>query len=119
MKDYSKLAVWQKAHELTVRTYTITAEFPASETYGLTAQIRRASVSIPSNIAEGCGREGDAELRRFLLIAQGSASELQYQFHLARDLGFLTDIEYTIVDACVDEVRKMLTSLIQKLIANS
>jgi len=79
VKDFRKLAVWEKAHRLTLDMYKATASFPKDELYGLTSQVRRASISIPANIAEGCGRNGDVELARFLQIAMGSASELEYQ----------------------------------------
>ena len=78
MKDFRRLVVWQKAHLLTVAVYEAIAGFPKDELYGLTSQIRRACVSIPANIAEGCGRDGEAEFGRFLQIAQGPASELEY-----------------------------------------
>ena len=86
MKDFRQLKVWQRAHQLTLDIYKTTASFPRSEAYGLTPQIRRAAVSIPSNLAEGCGRNGDAELARFCSIVSGSASELENQILLARDL---------------------------------
>lgn len=114
MRDFKKLAVWEKAHLLTVAVYKVTTAFPKEEIYGLTSQIRRAAASIPANIAEGCGREGDAEFGRFLKIAAGSASELKYQFMLARELEFLNSIDYKILDNQVDEVMKMLTALTQK-----
>jgi four helix bundle protein len=88
MQDFKKLLVWKKAHELTLGLYGLTATFPRDETYGLTSQIRRAVSSIPANIAEGCGREGNVELTRFLFIAMGSASELEYHLLLARDLKY-------------------------------
>ncbi|MCW5853511.1 MAG: four helix bundle protein, partial [Anaerolineae bacterium] len=91
MRDFRKLQVWVKAHQLTLNTYKVTRPFPKEELYGLTSQIRRASASIPANIAEGCGRQGAAELTRFLNIALGSASELEYHFILAHDLGFIPD----------------------------
>src|ERR1017187_11021165 len=81
-----QLKVWQKAHQLTLAVYQITAPFPRSELYGLTSQLRRSCASIPANLAEGCGRNGDAELARFCSIAMGSASELEYHLLLARDL---------------------------------
>ena len=115
MKDFTKLNVWQKAHLLTLRTYKATAQFPHNELYGLTSQIRRACVSIPANIAEGCGREGEAEFGRFLQIAVGSASELKYHFFLAFELKFLNDQEYELLDNHVSEVKRMLTALIKKL----
>ena len=86
MKDFRELKVWRKAHELTLAVYQITASFPREELYGLTAQLRRASSSIAANLAEGCGRNGDAELARFCSMAMGSASELEYHLLLARDL---------------------------------
>jgi four helix bundle protein len=89
MKDFRQLKVWEKSHELALAIYHITAAFPREETYGLASQIRRAASSIPSNIAEGCGRNGDAELARFCIIARGSASELEYQLLLGRDLKLL------------------------------
>jgi four helix bundle protein len=84
MKDFRQLKVWQKSHQLTLALYKLTASFPREETYGLTAQIRRASSSISANLAEGCGRNGDAELARYCSIASGSASELEYHLLLAR-----------------------------------
>jgi four helix bundle protein len=86
MKDFRELQVWRKAHELTLAVYQITASFPREELYGLTAQLRRAGSSIAANLAEGCGRNGDAELARFCSMAMGSASELEYHLLLARDL---------------------------------
>jgi len=86
VKDFRELQVWRKAHELTLAVYQITASFPREELYGLTAQLRRAGSSIAANLAEGCGRNGDAELARFCSIAMGSASELEYHLLLARDL---------------------------------
>jgi four helix bundle protein len=83
--------------------------------YGLTSQIRRASASIPANIAEGCGRDGDSELARFLQIAMGSASELEYHLLLAHDLGFLNDAIYALLDRDTVEVKRMLATFIQRL----
>lgn len=84
MKDFKKLIVWKKAHEMTLNIYRTTKSFPKDEVYGLTSQLRRAASSIPANIAEGCGRNSDAELARFLQIAAGSASEVEYHLLLAR-----------------------------------
>ncbi len=107
MKDFRKLKVWERAHKLVLAFYQTTASFPRDETYGLTAQIRRSASSIPSNIAEGCGRDGDPALARFCLIARGSASELEYQILLAHDLKFILlgryeelSLEVTEVKAC-------------------
>ena len=118
MKNFSELQVWRKAHRLTLDVYKITAGFPREEVYGLTSQIRRACSSIPANLAEGCGRDGDAELARFCFIAMGSASELQYHLLLARDLNFLELHDYERVLESVIELKKMLAGLIQKLRAD-
>jgi four helix bundle protein len=115
MKDFMTLKVWEKSHRLTLAVYKATAVFPKEELYGLTGQIRRACASIPANIAEGCGRGGDAELARFLQIAMGSASELEYHLLLAHDLGCLLDTDYQHLSADTTEVKQMLTSFIQKL----
>jgi four helix bundle protein len=119
MRDFRRLQVWRKAHELTLKVYQLTSGFPKDELYGLTGQIRRASASIPANIAEGCGREGDSELRRFLQIAMGSASELEYHLLLAHDLGFIAEGDYRVIDQDVTEVKRMLTGFIQRLKADS
>ncbi len=115
MKSFRDLEVWLKAHHLTVEVYRVTQAFPRDELYGLTGQIRRSCASIPANIAEGCGRTGDAELARFLQIAMGSASELEYHILLARDLSLLTDATYERLTGDVIEVKRMLASLIKKL----
>jgi four helix bundle protein len=94
MKDFRQLKVWEEAHQLVLAIYAATAGFPSEERFGLTFQIRRASASIPTNIAEGCGRVGDGEFQRFLQIAMGSVSEVDYQLLLARDLGFVNGRKY-------------------------
>jgi len=99
--------------------YIPSARFPREETYGPTAQIRRAACSIPSNIAEGCGRDGDAELARFCVIARGSATELEYQLLLARDLKLLQPDDYEQLSQQTIEIKRMLTVLVQKLTAES
>src|SRR5713226_5621353 len=91
MRDFRELKVWEKAHGLTLAVYTATARFPKEELYGLTTQIRRSCASIPANLAEGCCRSGDVEFARFLQIAMGSASELEYHVLLAHDLKILGD----------------------------
>lgn len=115
MKDFRKLQVWEKSHRLTLDLYKATAAFPNTELYGLTSQARRACSSIPANIAEGCGRNGDAELARFLEIAMGSASELEYHLLLAHDLGFLGQPEYQQLNDSTTEVKRMLATLIKTL----
>lgn len=118
MRDFKKLAVWEKAHQLALSVYKETTSFPKDELYGLTAQMRRSASSVPTNIAEGCGREGSAELVRFLNIALGSASELEYQLLLAHDLGYLAAPAYARHEGAVVEVKRMLTGFITKLKAD-
>ncbi len=109
------MLVWDKAHALTLELYRLTRMFPKEELYGITSQIRRAAASIGANLAEGCGRQGDGEFGRFLLIAMGSASELSYHLLLARDLHLIKEPEYVRLNRDLTEVRKMLTSLTQKV----
>jgi len=115
MRDFRTLQVWEKSHALTLQVYHITGSFPRDERYGLASQLRRAAASIPANIAEGCGRDGDAELNRFLQIAAGSASEAEYHLLLAHDLGYLDDASYTPLAQNVQEVKQMLASLIKRV----
>jgi len=115
MQDFKRLKVWQRSHQLTLALYRATAAFPKEETYGLTSQIRRAASSIPGNISEGCGREGGAELARFLQMAMGSASELEYHVLLARELGLLTSKDYRQLTNEVVEIKRRLAALIRKL----
>ena len=115
LRGFRELKVWQKAHYLTLAVCKATTTFPRDELYGLTSQIRRSSASVPANIAEGCGRNGDAELARFLQIAMGSASELEYHLLLARDLGFLDESRYESLASEVTQVKRMLTSFILRL----
>lgn len=118
MKDFRKLQVWQKSHQLTLELYALTRSFPHDELYGLTAQIRRASSSIPANLAEGCGRNGDAELARFCIIAGGSASELEYHLLLAHDLKLIQPNVYQSLTQQTSEIKRMLTGFVQKLTAD-
>jgi four helix bundle protein len=115
MKDFRSLKVWEKSHELTLKIYKATDGFPKHELYGVTSQIRRAAVSVPTNIAEGSGKDSDGELKRFFLIAMGSASELEYLLILARDLNYLTDEAYQEMQTQLIEIRKMLNAFIQRL----
>ena len=115
MQDFRQLKVWAKSHALVMVVYATTQRLPKDEIYGLTSQIRRAAVSIPANIAEGCGKEGDIEFRRYLLIAMGSASELEYLLMLAHDLKYLEDANYQSLHESVIEIRRMLNSFIMKL----
>ena len=115
MKDFRTLSVWRKSHELTLLAYRHTGTFPREELFGLTSQIRRASSSIPANIAEGCGRGSDGDFSRFLQIAFGSTSELDYHLLLAKDLQLLNDENYTELYERVFELKRMLASLIRKV----
>ena len=118
MKDFRELKVWQKAHELTLAVYRVTAAFPREEQYGLTSQIRRACSSIAANLAEGCGRNGDAEFARYCSIAMGSASELQYHLLLAKDLNLIKPAGYEELAPRATELKRMLTAFMQKLRAD-
>jgi len=115
MRNFKDLKVWEKAHRLTLDLYRTTRSFPQNELYGLTSQIRRASCSIGANLAEGCGRLSDPEMGRFLQIAMGSASELDYHLLLAKDLALLRPADYDRLSVNLAEVRRMLTSLIQRV----
>lgn len=115
MQSFRNLKVWEKAHVLTLDVYKSSKGFPRDEQYGLTSQMRRSSASIGANIAEGCCRKGDSELGRFLQIAMGSASELEYHLLLARDLEVMKSMDYQRLSSGVIEVKRMLASLIHKL----
>ncbi len=115
MGDYRQLQVWSKSHALVLRVYAATATFPREEQFGLTTQIRRAATSIPANIAEGAGRNGDAEMARFLRIALGSANELEYEFVLARDLTYLDAETHRALAGDLDEIKRMLAPLEARL----
>ena len=114
-QDFHDLTVWQRAIDLTVCIYKLTQRFPKEETYGLTSQLRRASVSVASNIAEGRGRLNPAEFRQFLGIALGSAFEIQTQLLVARKLDMGNEKAINEAMALCDEISKMLTAFIQKL----
>jgi four helix bundle protein len=115
VENFKDLKVWYKAHDLTLAIYKITRKFPEEEVYGLTSQILRAAASIGANIAEGCGRRSDPEMNRFIHIARGSASELEYHLLLSKDLGFISADEFRDLEAKILEVQRMLASLSQRL----
>ncbi len=115
MQDFRKLLVWKKSHTVALSIYRATSTFPEPERYGLTSQMRRAAFSIPANIAEGCGRAGSNELRQYLHVSVGSASELDYFLLFAHDLGFLAPAQYSTLGAKVNEVKLMLAGLIRKI----
>lgn len=112
MRNYQDLHVWTKAHSLTLDLYRVSRAFPKEEIYGVTSQLRRAVMSIGSNLAEGCGRRTSSELARFVRIAMGSASELDYDLLVCRDLGYLKNEDFTRLSKDLIEVRKMLTSFL-------
>ncbi len=115
MQSFRNLKVWEKAHAVTLDIYKTSRAFPKEELYGLTSQMRRASASVGANIAEGSCRKGDAEFGRFLHIAIGSASELEYHLLLAHDLRLLSLVDYERLVGGVVEVKRMLVSLIRSM----
>lgn len=119
MQNYRNLKVWEKSHQVVLTIYNITNNFPTEEKYELISQMRRSASSIPANIAEGSVRGSDADFARFLHIALGSASELSYHLLLAKDLGFMSQSDYTSITRNVDEVGRMLNGFIKKLKAKS
>jgi len=119
MRDFKGLTVWQRAHRLTVNVYRATDAFPSRERFSLVDQIRRASISIPANIAEGCGRRSQRDFARFLQVSVGSANELEYHLLLAHELGYLETASQTVLNTDLSEVRRMLSSLIRKVTSDS
>lgn len=115
MKDYKKLKVWGNAHTLVRELYYATAKFPKDELFRVSSQLRRAAVSIPTNIAEGCGRGSDADFRRFLQIAFGSANETEYLILLAYDLNYFDKTMYIEFDNSIKEVKRMIAGMIKRL----
>lgn len=115
MKDFRELTVWQKAHSVTLEVYRHSNSFPQEERYGLTSQLRRAVLSIPMNIAEGCGRRTDKDFAYFLQIAFGSANETEYALLLSKELGYLEEVYYSELQIALEEVKRMLASLITKV----
>jgi four helix bundle protein len=115
MGDFKQLVVWQRGHALSLAVYAATRRFPEAERYGVIAQLRRTAASVANNIAEGTGRQGDTEFARFLQIARGSASELESQLLLSRDLGYITPDVWRSLDQATKEVSRMLNRLIRSL----
>jgi len=115
LKNYKELKVWQKSYQLCLAIYRITKGFPKEEKYGLTSQIRRAAVSVPSNIAEGYGRKTTQEYIRFLYIAYGSNCELETQLLLSGDLGYIETGKLEMLFEGIGEVERMLKALIKSL----
>jgi four helix bundle protein len=119
MRDFQQLEFWQRIHKLTLQVYKITKSFPKEEVYGLISQMRRSASSIPTNIAEGCGRNSSTELKRFVVIAAGSTSELQYQFILSKDLGYIPDPVFKELLSEISQIRKMIYSYCERLSTDS
>ena len=115
MQDFRDLKVWQKSHQLTLQIYQHSHNFTKEGLYGITSQIRRASSSIPTNIAEGCGREGGRDFARFLLIAMGSATEVVFLILLCKDIQLLSPQIYEDLQIETTQIKKMLASFIKKL----
>ena len=111
VESYKNLIVWQKAMDLVTAVYRITANFPREEIYGLSSQIKRAAVSIPSNIAEGSRRSSKKDFRNFLLVAFGSGSELETQLEIAKRLSFVTPNDSALAENLLSEVMKMINKL--------
>jgi four helix bundle protein len=115
MKVYQNIKVWEKSHKLTLAVYAATASFPSQERYGLTSQLRRSAASTPANIAEGCGRNGAAELARFMDMSMGSANELEYHLLLARDLSYLDEAAWSDLTERTIQIKRMLASFLKTL----
>jgi four helix bundle protein len=115
MRDFRKYDVWKIAHEFVLEVYTISKKFPNTEIYGITSQLRRSSVSVPTNISEGCGRSTDKEFARFLHIALGSAHEVEYLLQLSYDLSFISEIEYQSLNEKINLVKRKLFHLETKV----
>ena len=108
MKDFHKLIIWERSHQLTLEIYKVSKLFPSDELYGLTSQLRRAVSSIPINIAEGCGRSSEKEFAHFLQIAIGSTSEVEYELLLANQLNYINDKDYRVLAEETIAIRKMI-----------
>lgn len=115
MRKFQDLTIWQKSHQLTLKIYNATRSFPKEELFGITSQMRRSSSSIPTNIAEGCGYNSNREMKRFLNISTGSASELECQLILSRDLGYISFETFNELSQSVIDVRKMLHAFIKNI----
>lgn len=114
-KTIEQIAVWKLSHEFVLEIYQVTRVFPKHELIGLISQLRRAAVSIPSNIAEGCGRRSTKELIQFLYLARGSLGEVRYQLMLSHDLNYLSDNEYQHLFSMTDDIGKQLNGWIKSL----
>ncbi|MFY0607189.1 MAG: four helix bundle protein [Cyclobacteriaceae bacterium] len=115
MRNFRNYKVWELGHEVTILIYGLTSKFPDSERFGLTSQLRRASSSVPANIAEGCGRDSEKDFRRFFFIANGSATEVEYFLILATELGYLDKSEGELITEKVNILKRSLNNLLGAL----
>ena len=115
MGDFRKLLIWQKSMLLVTKIYTTTSKFPKEEIFGITSQIRRCAVSVPSNIAEGFGRDSDKEYLRYLNISMGSLFEMQTQIEIIKNIGYLTEEEFNTIYEDSREIERMLVSFMNKI----
>ncbi|MBS1760824.1 MAG: four helix bundle protein [Bacteroidetes bacterium] len=119
MQNFKELKVWSKSHEFTLTAYKTTQTFPSQELFGLTSQLRRSAFSIAANIAEGCGKNSNNKLAHYLNIALGSSNESEYYIILAKDLKYLNDESFEILDKLINEIKGMLIKLILKVRGNA
>ena len=115
MRDFKKYDIWKLSHSFTLKIYDVTKSYPKEEIYGMISQIRRASSSIPTNISEGCGRDSDAEFNRYLTIAVGSASEVEYLIILSKDLNYIDEDSFTELNQEINTIKRKIYTLKQKL----
>lgn len=115
MQNYKELKVWENSHLFVLDIYRVTKNFPKDETYGITNQIRRASASIPANIAEGCGKNSQLDLANFLNIALGSSNEVDYFLLLCKDLSYVKEAEFVDLEDRINAIKAMLINLITKV----
>jgi four helix bundle protein len=115
VRDFREVEVWRKAHQLALTVYRATETLPKSEVFGVTAQLRRTAIAVPTRIAEGCGREGDVEFAAQLHKARGGSSELEYLLLVCKDLGYLPPEAYELLREDVVTVRKMLSGLLRRM----
>lgn len=115
MRNFKKYDIWQLSHNLTLDIYVLTSNYPKEELYGLVSQIRRASSSIPTNIAEGCGRSSDKEFNQFLNIALGSANETEYLIILSKDLNYISLKKFNEIETQINIIKSKIYNLKEKL----
>ena len=114
-ENFDKLLVWQRAHLLVLKIYEVTNSFPKEEIWGLTSQIRRAAVSVPSNIVEGKARGSRKDFKRFLLVARGSLEEVKYQSLLAKELKYMNEEQYEEITVMIEDVGRLLGGMIKRV----